>query len=308
MYLTRTLILFFDIVHIRKSIRNNWLNLKDSEKTFIYPDFETCTDEITQAVIIPSTQLKVSIPVANIILNPRKLTKSKYTSICFAAFDDLRTLYKADKFSIIKRAPKLTSKACWPSHLERQNLNLALKIFHESTAAGLSNFYNEDTTNENRHTVKFILLINKIWNIFNVNWVGMDIRFNNPNFAPLHLNDPRISFLNDVVKWLDCWKFIPTSRGKLTPQTFTSFRHTCIALPFLVQRLTLECGFEYLLTSRIQNDPLEHHFGLYRQMSGSNYNISYCQILESERRLQLCNLLNFFYIKQQSDSFLLKNI
>ena len=38
---TRTLILFFDIVHIMKSIRNNWLNLKDSEKMFIYLDFET---------------------------------------------------------------------------------------------------------------------------------------------------------------------------------------------------------------------------------------------------------------------------
>ena len=159
----------------------------------------------------------------------------------------------------------------------------------------------------NRHTVKFILLINKIWNIFNVNWVGKDICFNNPNFAPLHLNDQRISFLNDVVKWLDCWKFIPTSRGKLTPQTFTSFRHTCITLPLLVQRLTLECGFEYLLASRIQNDPLEHHFGLYRQMSGLNYNISYCQILESERRIQLSNsLLIIFYIKQQSDRISLK--
>ena len=303
---TRNLILFFDIVHIMKSIRNNWLNLKDFEKTFIYPDFETCTDDIPLPVILPFTQLKVSIPVANILLDPRELTKSKYPPICFAAFDDLRTLFKADKFSIIKRAPKLTSKACWPSHLERQNVNLALKIFHESTAAGLSSFYNENTTNENRHIVKFILLINKIWNIFNVNWVGKDIRFNNPNFAPLRLNDPRLSFLDHVVKWLDCWKLLPTSRGKLTPQTFTSFRHTCIALPLLVQRLTLECGFEYLLTSRIQNDPLEHHFGLYRQMSGSNYNISYCQILESERRLQLSNLLNFFNINQQSDKISLK--
>ena len=112
--------------------------------------------------------------------------------------------------------------------------------------------------------------------------------------------------MGDVVKWLDCWKLIPTSRGKLTPQTFTSYRHTCIALPLFVQRLTLECGFEYLLTSRIQNNPLEHHFGLNRQMSGSNYNISYCQILESERRLQLYNLLNFFSINQQSDNPSLK--
>ena len=162
----RGLILFFDIVHIMKSIRNNWLNLKDFEKTFIYPDFGTRTAEMPQPVIIPSTQLKVSISVANIVLNPWELTKSKYPPICFAAFDDLRILYKADKFSIIKRAPKLTSKSCWPSHLERQNVNLALKIFHESTAAGLSSFYNENTANEHRHTahtVNFIHLINKIW-------------------------------------------------------------------------------------------------------------------------------------------------
>ena len=105
---------------------------------------------------------------------------------------------------------------------------------------------------------------------------------------------------------LDCWRAIP-SRGKLTPQTFTSFRHTCLALPLLVQRLTLECGYEYLLTSRIQNDELEHHLGLYRQMSGSHYNISYCQILESERKLQFSNLLKFLYFEQAvSDTICLK--
>ena len=60
------------------------------------------------------------------------------------------------------------------------------------------------------------------------------------------------------------------------------------------------------MTSRIQNDPLEHHFGLYRQMSGSNYNIPYCQILENERRFQLSNLLKFFTINQQSDKISLK--
>ena len=32
----RSLILFFDIVHIIKCIRNNWLNLKDNENTLIF--------------------------------------------------------------------------------------------------------------------------------------------------------------------------------------------------------------------------------------------------------------------------------
>ena len=38
----RDLILFFDIVHIIKSVRNNWLNLKNYEKVFIFPKFIEC--------------------------------------------------------------------------------------------------------------------------------------------------------------------------------------------------------------------------------------------------------------------------
>ena len=34
----RKLFLLFDFVHILKSIRNNWLNLKDYDRTFAYPN------------------------------------------------------------------------------------------------------------------------------------------------------------------------------------------------------------------------------------------------------------------------------
>ena len=74
---------------------------------------------------------------------------------------------------------------------------------------------------------------------------------------------------------------------KLTTQTFTSFRHSCIAITSIINHLIEDCEFTYVLTSFLQNDPLEHHFGLYRMMSGAQYHISYCQILESERRMKL---------------------
>ena len=121
-----------------------------------------------------------------------------------------------------------------------------------------------------------------------------DIPFINDYSAPWYPNDSRLSFIQYVVDWLNCCNTLPGKIGKLTPQTFTSFRHTCMALPLLVNRLTSECNFEYLLTARIQNDPLEHHFGIYRQMSGAHYLITYAQILESERRLQISNILQLF--------------
>ena len=100
---------------------------------------------------------------------------------------------------------------------------------------------------------------------------------------------------------------LPGKVGKLTPQTFSSFRHSCLVLPQIVNYLTSEtCGFAYILSSRLQNDPLEHRFGVYRQMSGAQYNISVLQILESERRLKLSSILKLF-LKETAREMSLKD-
>ena len=295
---SRHLILFFDIVHIIKSIRNNWLNQQNHDKVFIFPLFDECnTGENDHTSAIPITKsLCVSIPISEVFIHTNE-HPSLHPTICTAVFEDIRLLFKSDMYSILKRAPKFTTKACWPSRLERQNVKLALKIFHGSTFCGLLSSKIDKGIVEDNQTVEFLKLISSIWDIFNVNWVGKDIRLKNDFSAPLCQNDFRFDFLRQVIHWLDCWKRLPIEAGKLTPQTFSSFKHTCMALPFLVDRLTSECNFSYLLSARIQNDPLEHHFGLYRQMSGSHYHITYCQILESERKLQLSNILKLFAIK-----------
>ena len=64
----RPLILFFDIVHIIKCIRNNWLNHKDNENTLIFPKFEECESCLQNEITInlPKKNFYVSIPT-NII-------------------------------------------------------------------------------------------------------------------------------------------------------------------------------------------------------------------------------------------------
>ena len=117
---------------------------------------------------------------------------------------------------------------------------------------------------------------------------------NDPLSSPLTFNDERFVFLTRIVYWLEAWQSLPEKGGKLSKQTFTSLRHSCLALPEITNFLTENCGYTYLLTSFLQTDPLEHHFGLYRMMSGANYHISYLQILESKRRLKVSNILNLF--------------
>ena len=97
-----------------------------------------------------------------------------------------------------------------------------------------------------------------------------------------------------IAFWLDAWEALPGKLGKLSKQTFTSVKHACIALPQITNHLIQNCGFSYVLSYFLQTDSLEHHFGLYRMMSGSNYHISFLQILETERRLKLSSVLTIF--------------
>ena len=178
----RSLFLFFDIVHIIKCIRNNWLNLKNVDNAFIFPKFDQCQQ---QNIIDNNKAYYVSISRAS-ISSTDFTCKSLYPEICYAPFQDIRNLFQSDKCNLLKRAPKLTAKACWPSSLERQNVTLALKIFHETTSAGLLAWKIENANLDTDQTVDFLNLINQVWKTFNVNWVGKNIRFNDKFSAPTH--------------------------------------------------------------------------------------------------------------------------
>ena len=113
---------------------------------------------------------------------------------------------------------------------------------------------------------------------------------------PLQNNYIRFVFLSDVVKWLNKWKTLLQKHEKLTPQTFTSFRHSCIVLEKIVNHITQHCGFTYVLSSFLQSDPIEHHFGIYRMMSGAQYNVTFCRVLQSERQIKISAILKLFFI------------
>ena len=64
----------------------------------------------------------------------------------------------------------------------------------------------------------------------------------------------------------------------------------CDTLRLLTEFL-LKIGFKFVLLGHAQSDILEHRFGSYRQMSGSNYFISVKQLLENEKKIKLISYL-----------------
>ena len=78
-----------------------------------------------------------------------------YSELNEAKFNDIRVLYKIEQHSTIKQAHRLSSMVCWPTSLERQNVNLILKVFNESTYAALKiqNDLHPDSINDTSNFV-----------------------------------------------------------------------------------------------------------------------------------------------------------
>ena len=83
---------------------------------------------------------------------------------------EIRQLYRSEQDKIIKLAPCLTSKSCWSSTLEFQNVGIAVIMFDESSSAALA-IQNSSKSNPKYRTQTwdFKKLICNVWKIFNVN-------------------------------------------------------------------------------------------------------------------------------------------
>ena len=204
-----------------KRRRYNWLNQKDIRKTFHFPNFQNI-----------------------------KLDYCVYpVQVHSASFSDVRLLYNSEKESLAKLAPNLTIKACFPSAIERQNVKLVLKVFNDLTVAALK-LQNELSNQEDRNnTHDFVEMLLQLWKLFNINSPLKGKRLNDDTSRPLTYQDERFPFLACVVIWLETWLALPGNVGKLSKQTFTSFKHACTVLPQITNHLTGFCGFNYLLTS-----------------------------------------------------------
>ena len=106
--------LFFDNVHLMKNVRNNLFNAKK----FIFPSF---TINIQGVVIISPDG--------------------------YISWSDLNSIYDHDSKlpANLRKANKLTYRAMHPGN-NKQSVNLALSIFHESTIAASNSYFPEKNT------------------------------------------------------------------------------------------------------------------------------------------------------------------
>ena len=251
--------IIFDTVHLLKCVRNNWINLRNNQKTFDFPDM---TDKNT---------------------------------ILAASFSHFEVMYNMEQTSLVKQATRLNYKSLHPHSIERQNVKLVLRIFCDSTAAALQTLgpHNEQLPNW-EGTLVFVKTILKFWNIVNVksSYKGKHKRFDDAH--PIRdLKDTRISWMVDFVSWLQDWKLYSEHNKTtcLTAETYVALRHTVNTIIYMIHDLLNNNILDYILLGKFQTDNLESRFGQYRMLSGCNYLISVPEVMQSEKKLRIKSLL-----------------
>ena len=122
--------LFYDSVHLVKNIRNNLLN----GKRFIFPEFKF--NSSTFSIFVPAGEISWRL---------------------------LNDVYDRDQKleGNLRKAPKLTYGTLHPGN-NKQNVQLALNIFHETTIASIQSYF------PNRNdAAQFLNLVRTWWTISN---------------------------------------------------------------------------------------------------------------------------------------------
>ena len=179
----------------------------------------------------------------------KKTQKLRYTfngSTQVANWNDLVALQKIESKSLIKLS-RLNEVAVTPKPIERQNVVTCLRVFCDNTTAALES-HPEIDHQAVTGTSNFIIIIVKVWKIFNVRSPREDIAHNDEDRAVFQkLDNQRLQFLMDVAAMAENMQ--PTSCPRF--QTFSRdtarfLSHICKGAVDVV-RYMLTNGSDYVM-------------------------------------------------------------
>ena len=159
----------------------------------------------------------------------------------------------------------------------KQDANLPLAIFHETTIAPCKSYLLE-----RQDTSSLLTLVNNWWTIANAK----------KRFVPnaITAGDGKMDFLQGFAEWLEEWSLNGSSTFALTKQTSSALVQTLHAQCSLVKELLVD-GFDYVRLGKLQSDSLEKRSSQYGQMNCGRFLVGLREVIVSERILACKSLL-----------------
>ena len=162
----------------------------------------------------------------------------------------------------------------------KQSVPLALAMSQESTTAAIKSYFPNRLDAANSLTIFYNVFVNcNSKQCFNTS--------NQLGNAEIQ-GDCNPEFLLLVVDWIETWSKCPSFT--LTKQTSHALWKHLDVFANLIDDLLNE-NYDYILTSRFQSDPIEHHFSKYRKVSEGRFLVSLREVKISEKILLLNSII-----------------
>ena len=169
-----------------------------------------------------------------------------------------------------RKAPKLSYQALHSGN-NKQNVALTLAFFHDTTIAA----------------AKVIIQIEKMFLDFKLIHTWWTICNSKQRYSANPLGNVIVSNDNKTNLSQE-WSTSPYFT--LTPKTSSALINTLRSQAMLIDEL-LNDGYDYILTARLQSDPIGRRFSQYRQMSGGRFLVSLREVRNTERILSCRSLI-----------------
>ena len=175
-----------------------------------------------------------------------------------------RQLYYKDSRLNVRAAPKLTDSHIGLPPFSKMKVQLAAQVFSRSVYAAMLTYVETNQLPiESIPTADFVKKINDLFDCFNSTSVF------HPNKYKRALNDDTVhkKYLNEMVNFIRSWNI-----GNISNQMFKFNKGWIVSINSLLMLwddLKAE-GFKFILTRRLNQDPLENYFGKIRMGGGCN--------------------------------------
>lgn len=171
-------------------------------------------------------------------------------------FKFYRDVHELDQFNNnLKICPKLTETHLKPNSFQKMNARLVFQLFSKSVAEGVRVYRTVDPERfkGSEMTEKFTRDLNVLMDILNSKLPKDGLRDGSPQF------DFLVAFLEKMC--------LPSLNNIASDRTMESLRVT-LKSTIEIATFLFRRGFHYCLTAKLNQDPLERHFGIMRSISG----------------------------------------
>lgn len=203
-----------------------------------------------------------------------------------ASWDDIKTVYHRDKQQSLRCCPKLTQKHISPNGFTKMKVKYATQVMSHTVGSTLCMYIALGALPPSAvGTAELIANMDNIFDCLNSSSLNSTKIYK----KALSEDSAHHKFIDDMLPFIQSIKVKEDVTNKL--RCLKGLQLTLNGVLALWDTLHKDYGLDFLLTRRLNQDPLENFFGLIRQQGGNCDNPTPLQFTRAFRKLFVDNFL-----------------